>query len=117
MEEITLYSTTAEMVRVAVSAQHALTITSGTPQFAVSDLEENQPDDNDYVTGTWFSQTQTVENFDGRYARAFTAQVLVSGDPGIGNLKLVPGKYFFWVKVVMDDGQVPVKLAGKVTML
>lgn len=116
MKEVTIYSSTVELVRAAVASDRD-TVVTGTVGFGFTDDEATEPDPGDYTAGTWNSTAPTVEEIDGKFLKAYIAQILVSGPDGGGSVELAEGEHFVWTRVAMADGQTPVKLAGKVTVL
>src|SRR5262245_9224277 len=112
--DIDIYSASKEMMRAAISANREDVLT-GTVAFGFSSSEETEP--TTWTNGTWYSNEQTVENIDGKYVKAYVAQVLVSGPGGGGAVELAEGEHFAFTRVTMPDNQAIVKFAGKVTVL
>ena len=90
-------------------------VLTGVPSFGFSSDDEAEP--TVWFSGNWYSTEQTVENVNDKYVKSYVAQILVSGVGGGGTMQLPDGESFVFTRVTMPDGQVPVKLAGKVTVI
>lgn len=114
MVEVEIYSASKEYLRAAVESNRD-EVTNGMVEFGFTDSEDTEA--TAWTLGAWYSNEQTVENINNRFVKSFVAQILVSGIGSGGDVELDEGEHFAWTRVTMSDGQSPVKLAGKVTVL